>query len=75
MDANRFIHNCNAHEVEDLAPYEEQHVAWSEDGKEILAHAPTLAELFREIDHKKLTRYVIGFIPSGEVSDLGGGAL
>jgi hypothetical protein len=75
MGVNEFNRNVSAHTLEDLAPYEEQHVAWSEDGKHILAHAPSLAELYREVDRKGVTRYVIGFIPSGEVSDLGSGLL
>jgi len=34
-----------------------------------------LAQLYKEIDRQGLTRYVIGFIPSGAISDLGGGLL
>jgi hypothetical protein len=73
MDANEFIRNCNAHTAEELAPFEEQYVAWSEDGKQILAHARDRDELYQEIDRKGLQRYVIGFIPSGDFSDFGGG--
>jgi len=75
MDVQEFTRNLSAHTAEELAPYEEQHVAWSEDGKQILAHAPSLAELYQEIDRKGLTGYVIGFIPSGDISDLGGGTV
>jgi hypothetical protein len=73
MDTTEFIHNVNAHSLEELAPYEEQHVAWSMDGKQILAHAATLAELYRKIDQRGLTEYVVGFVPSPDISDLGGG--
>ncbi len=72
MDANEFTRNFEAHTLEELTPYEEQYVAWSEDGKQILAHAPELAELYQEIDRKGITRYVIGFIPNSDVSHLGG---
>lgn len=75
MDANEFIRNCSEHTAEELAPYEEQHVAWSEDGKTILAHGATLAELYQEIDRKALKQYVIGFIPSADLSYFGGGTL
>jgi len=75
MNANEFTRNVNAHTLEDLAPYEEQYVAWSEDGKQILANARVMADLFREIDRRELKRYVIGFIPSSDISFLGGGEL
>ena len=39
MDTHEFIINSTSHSVEELAPYEGQHVAWSEDGKEILLAA------------------------------------
>ena len=72
MDANEFINNCNAHSLEELAHYEEQYVAWSEDGKKILAHAPDEAELYKEIARRGISHYVIGFIPDSNVSTLGG---
>ena len=75
MDANEFTRNCNAHTAEELALYEEQYVAWSEDGRQILAHARDLADLYREIDSKGLKGYVIDFIPSDDVSFLGGGTM
>lgn len=73
MDANEFIRNCNAHTLEELAPYEEHYVAWSEDGKQILAAARTEEELYQEIDRKRLSEYVIGYIPNSSISYLGGG--
>lgn len=72
MDTTEFIRNVNAHSLEELAPYEEQHVAWSMDGKQILAHAATLADLYREIDRRGITEYVVDYIPSPDISTLGG---
>jgi hypothetical protein len=72
MDASEFIRNTSAHDPEELERLAEHHVAWSEDGKQILASAKDLAELYREVDRKGLVNYVIGFVPSGDVSDLGG---
>jgi hypothetical protein len=68
MDTHEFIINSTSHSVEELAPYEGQHVAWSEDGKEILAHASTLADLYKEIDQRQLKAYVVGFVPEAGVS-------
>jgi hypothetical protein len=73
MDPNEFIRNCNAHTAEELAPYEGQFVAWSEDGKHILAHAQDRDELYREIDRRRLKGYVVGFIPLSDVAYFGGG--
>ena len=77
MNATEFILNCNAHTLEELAPYIDHHVAWSLDGKEILAHCTEYEDLFREIDRLglKSTEYVIGYIPDPDVSYLGGGSL
>jgi hypothetical protein len=72
MDAHEFIHNTNAHSLEELAPFEEQYVAWSMDGKTVLAHAATLAGLYREVDQRGITDYVVGFVPSPDISSLGG---
>ena len=75
MDANEFTRNLNAHTLEELVPYKERYVAWSEDGREILAHAAEEADLYREIDRKALTRYVVDFIPDHDISELGGAGL
>jgi hypothetical protein len=75
MNANEFIRNCNTHTLEELAPYVRQYVAWSEDGKAILASAPDMNELFKKVDKEGITRYVIDFIfPPDEVF-LGGAGL
>jgi hypothetical protein len=68
MNANEFNRNLNLHTAEELAPYEDQYVAWSEDGKAILAHAATEAELYEEIDRRGIQSYVVGFIPRGDSS-------
>ena len=73
MNATEFIHNVSSHSLEELAPYEEKHVAWSEDGKHILAAADTLADLYKEIDRLGLKQYAIDFIPNPDISYLGGG--
>ena len=67
MDANEFIRNSSSHSAEELAPYEEQYVAWSKDGKRILAHAETLAGLYEEVDRKGMTDYVVGFVPGDDL--------
>lgn len=71
MNGSEFIRNLNAHSYEELAPYEGQFVAWSEDGKQILAHAPAEEELHREIDRQQIRKFVVGFIPESDISDLG----
>lgn len=73
MDARDFIRNVSAHSLEELEPYVEKHIAWSEDGKQILAAADTLEELYREIDRLGLTQYVIDFVPNPDFSYFGGG--
>jgi hypothetical protein len=73
VDANEYIRNVSAHSLEYLAPYVEKHVAWSEDGKQILAAADTLGDLYKEIDRLGLKQYVIGFVLDPDVSYFGGG--
>lgn len=73
MNAHDFILNSSAMPLEQLQLYENKHVAWSEDGKEILASADTLADVFAEMDRRGLTKYVVGFIPPLDESFLGGG--
>jgi hypothetical protein len=62
MDANRFIRNAEAHSPDELAPYQGQYVAWSEDGTTILGHAPELPELFKEMKAKGIAKYIIDWI-------------
>jgi hypothetical protein len=72
VDIKRFITNTGRCAPEKLAAYSDQHVAWSEDGTEILAHACELSELYEDLDRRGITRYVVGYIPASDVSDLGG---
>jgi Family of unknown function (DUF5678) len=75
MNAKDFLQNVSAHTVEQLGPFANRHVAWSEDGKRVLTHAATLEELYREIDRLGYKQYVVGFVPAAEDTDLGGGQL
>jgi hypothetical protein len=69
VDANQFTRNVSGHTLEQLAPYQGKHVAWSEDGTRILAAADTLADLYKELDRQGLRQYVVGFIPDPAASD------
>ena len=73
MNGAEFIRNCNAFDPEELARLENQHVAWSEDGRQILAHAATLEELDREIQRLGISNCVVDFIPSGDQISIGPG--
>ena len=75
MDPNQLIQNCNQKSLEELSPYFGQWVAWSEDGREILANALDLEKLFLEIDRKGLKEYVLDQIPLPEEDFLGGGTI
>jgi hypothetical protein len=70
MDGNEFNRNISNHTLEELAPYEGRHVAWSVDGKRILAAADSFDELFDEVDRLgiKEMEYVAGFVPRSDVS-------
>jgi hypothetical protein len=72
MDANQLIHNCNQMSAEELRPFHGQWVAWSDDGRQILASAADLDSLFHEIDRQGLTGYVLDRIPLPEEDFLGG---
>jgi hypothetical protein len=75
MDGNQFIRNCNAYPPEELARYAGQYVAWSMDGKAILAHATELRELAQEMERQGIKEYVTDWIfPPDEVF-LGGAEL
>ena len=75
MDANQLIRNCNEQTADDLAPYLGQFIAWSEDGRQILAHGKDLPQLFRELDLKGIVGYVIDSIPPQDEDFLGGANL
>ena len=71
MNANEFLRNCEAHSFEELAPYEGKYVAWSTDGKQILAAACNLGELLKDVDRKGITAFVQSYIPRSEDAFLG----
>ncbi|GEM_PF-6606771 len=75
MDANQHISELNRKTLEELAPYQGQWVAWSEDGKSVLAHAPDMKRLFQEVDRLGLTAYVIDSIAGPDEDFIGGSAL
>ena len=77
MNTTDFLRNTSAHSSEELVPYFEQHVAWSVDGKQILAHSENEADLYKEIDRLGLNSadYVIAFVPDPDIVTLGGAGL
>jgi hypothetical protein len=76
INANEFIRNCNAHSLEELAPFEGQYVAWSIDGRRILAHAEREEDLYAEIDRLGIKdQCVIDFIPPFDEAQLGGAGM
>ena len=72
MDANELIRCCNEKSLKELSSFAGQWVAWSEDGRTILAGAPHLEALFEEIDRQGLTRYVLDHLPLPGEGSLGG---
>lgn len=66
MNANEFLRNCELHSPEELAPYAGQYVAWSQDGKQILASDYRLADLFAELKRRGITEYVIDRVEGNE---------
>ena len=75
MDGNQFIRNCNAYAPEALARYAGQYVAWSIDGKAILAHAAELQELDQEMQRQGIKDYVSEWIFSADQVFLGSAVL
>ena len=63
MDANQLIRHCNEKSAEEMGPFAGQWIAWAEDGRQVLASAPDLDALFKEIDRKRLAAYVLDYIP------------
>jgi hypothetical protein len=59
IDGATFIRNTNAYPEDELLKYAGQHIAWSGDGKSIVASAPTLDELYVELDRLRITDYVL----------------
>ncbi|HYT89596.1 MAG TPA: hypothetical protein VEL76_12890 [Gemmataceae bacterium] len=75
MDSNTFIRNCEAHSLEELAPYQGQYVAWSEDGTTILGHAHELRDLYKEMNSKGITDYVTDWVFAPDEISFGGAEL
>ena len=50
MNANQLIQECSAKTAQEMAALGGQWVAWSKDGRRVLAQAADLDGLFREID-------------------------
>ena len=68
MDGNQFIQNCNAYPPEELAKYAGNYVAWSTDGKAILAHALELLDLAQQMERQGIKDYVSEWIiPADQV--------
>lgn len=63
MKGAEFLRNVAARPPEALLPYRDQHVAWSEDGREILAHAATLETLIEEVARRGFGNVVFDFVP------------
>ncbi len=62
FDANVYIMNCNNYPLEKLLPFRGKHVAWSMDGKEIVASADSheeLAERIHELGRRDVVRSYI----------------
>ncbi len=72
-----FSDNVLDHTLEELAPYFEHHVAWSLDGKRILAAARDFDALLRETERLGLQghEFVSDFIFDPDKVDLGGALL
>ncbi len=72
MDGNLFIRNCETHTLEELAPYEGQYVAWSEDGTTLLGHAHEMHDLFKAMNARGIPDYVIDWVFPGDDLSCGG---
>ncbi len=79
MSANDFnpatyLENRGQGQVEDLTPLQGKLVAWSLDGKQVLAHASTWEALWDEVDRLRLRdlEYVVGGVPVLDEVQLGG---
>jgi hypothetical protein len=66
MPGPDLIRTLNEWTPEQLAPYAGKFVAWSEDGKHVLAAAASWEELFAEVNRRGLTGYVPDYVPTPE---------
>jgi hypothetical protein len=75
VDLDLFIQNRSQYPPEKLLAFAGRHVAWSIDGREILADAPDLDSLLDELDRRGITLFVSSYVPSGSGSTVGGADL
>jgi hypothetical protein len=67
-----FFENQHKYPIDELAKYEDQHIAWSWDGTRILASASDYDELDRKLKAMGIdpSRVVHDYIPRSDVSYL-----
>ena len=67
-----YFENRHKFPIDELAKYEDQHIAWSWDGSRILASASTEEELDGKLKAAgiDLSRVVYDYVPPGDVSQL-----
>jgi hypothetical protein len=76
FDGREYLRNLSAHTAEELRPFEGRAVAWSLDGKRVLAHGATWEEMLAEADRLGLNgQFVAGGVPRLDAVDLGGATL
>ena len=63
MDPVTAIRNANAIPVEQMRQYIGQTVAWSPDGKQVLAHNSDGAALLAELDQRGIVDFILEYIP------------
>ena len=68
FDYNVHIRNRNQWTLEQLAPYRDHWVAWSLDGKSIVAHHEDPLEVVRACKGQGLTgeEYLLSFLPADD---------
>lgn len=71
MNANLIIRNLNSWPPEALIPYLGRFVAWSADGKAILAHAADRKAILDEMLRRSEKEYVLDYLPAGDEVWLG----
>ncbi len=74
MNIAEFNRNAVFHTWEELAPYIDHYVAWSLDGKKILAAAKDRETLWRETERLGLKPgdFVGDYVPDPDISYVGG---